>query len=72
MRTRSEILDDVTRYTEKGDLVPVSQDQLRLLTLEVLVDIRDILAGDLTTSIQISKAMAEAAKKDNTQFKREH
>lgn len=43
MRTRPEILDDATRHTDKGALVPEIRDLLTLLTLEVLIDIRDEL-----------------------------
>lgn len=43
MRDRSEILSDATTYTDSKTLVPEDTDKLRLLTLEVMVDIRDIL-----------------------------
>lgn len=41
MRNRPEILGEATRYTDSNTLVPETNDKLRLLTLEVLVDIRD-------------------------------
>ncbi|MBA7694581.1 hypothetical protein ES703_103194 [subsurface metagenome] len=50
MRNRSEILRNATRYTDSKTLVPEDTDKLRLLTLEVLVDIRDVL-DDLNQSI---------------------
>jgi len=43
MRHRSEILNDAIRNTDKDVTVPEFSDKLRLLTLEVLVDIRDAL-----------------------------
>lgn len=47
MRTRPEILDNATRHTDKNVLVPEFDNKLKLLTLEVLIDIRDILAADI-------------------------
>ena len=41
MRNRAEILFDAVRKTDKDVTVPQFSDKLRLLTLEVLVDLRD-------------------------------
>jgi len=48
MRDRAEILGDSTRYIDSNTLVPQDTDKLKLLTLEVLIDIRDHLSA-LTT-----------------------
>lgn len=47
MRSRAEILHDGIRETDKHVIIPEFSDKLRLLELEVLVDIRDVLKGFL-------------------------
>ena len=59
MRTKDEILLIIEGEIEK---VP-KEGQGMLITefclIEVLLDIRDILAADMKTSIELSKAMGE-------------
>lgn len=46
MRDKQQILQDATRKTEKDVTIPQFSDKLTLLTLEVLVDIRDSLTSE--------------------------
>lgn len=59
MRTKKDILDDVRGDINDDDHKTDAHLWVQYRYIEVLIDIRDILAADMKTSIEISKAMAK-------------
>jgi len=60
MRARAEILQDGIKNSQNAVSVPEFQDKLSLLTLEVLIDVRDELAALITILGSVEKVAYRA------------
>jgi len=59
MREKGEILSKVLSNIDKAPVETRPMLYHEYIVVEVLVDIRDILAADMKTSLEISKAMSK-------------